>query len=275
MEPARPTVDFATPEDVPLQFELAGPGSRILAGLLDQVLIVIIEAGMLMTALVVGIIAQKINEAQVEDWAEQMQTSGPTLTMLGISLVAAFVVNFGYYVLLEMTSNGQTVGKRLLGLRTIRDGGFPITLTSSLLRNLARLIDMFPNTYFVGVVTMVAHPKEKRLGDMLAGTVVVRERRRSDGGLPFGDQRYSSLAERRYHLDRAALRDLDEESEQVLVQFFSRSRLPRPQEARIVEALSDGLAARLPAAPGFETDRDRLLFLKEVYLALRERREMG
>ena len=275
MEPARPTVDFATPEDVPLQFELAGPGSRILAGLLDQVLIVIIEAGMLMTALVVGIIAQKINEAQVEDWAEQMQTSGPTLTMLGISLVAAFVVNFGYYVLLEMTSNGQTVGKRILGLRTIRDGGFSITLTASLLRNLARLVDMFPNTYFVGVVTMVAHRQEKRLGDMLAGTVVVRERRRSDAGLPFGDQRYSTLTERRYHLDRVALADLDEEAEQVIVQFFSRPRLSRADEKRVVESLSDGIAARLPEAPAFETHRDRLLFMKEVYLALRERREMG
>ncbi len=275
MEPARPTVDFATPEDVPLQFELAGPGARILAGLLDQVIILIIEAGMLMFALVLGILAQWVTESQVEDWADQMQTSGPTLTMLGLSLVAAFVVNFGYYVLLELTGNGQTVGKRIMGLRTIRDGGFPITLTASLLRNLARLVDMFPNTYFVGVVTMVAHRQEKRLGDMLAGTVVVRELRRSDAGLPFGDQRYSTLEERRYHLDRVALADLDEEAEKVLAQFFSRPRLPRPQEQRVVESLSDGLAARLPEAPVFETHRDRLLFMKEIYLALRERREMG
>ena len=275
MEPARPTVDFATPEDVPLQFELAGPGSRILAGLLDQMIILIFEAGMLMFALVLGIVAEWITETQVEGWADQMQTSGPTLTMLGLSLVAAFIVNFGYYVLLEMTSNGQTVGKRILGLRTIRDGGFSITLTASLLRNLARLVDMFPNTYFVGVVTMVAHRQEKRLGDMLAGTVVVRERRRSDAGLPFGDQRYSTLTERRYHLDRVALADLDEEAEQVIVQFFSRPRLSRADEKRVVESLSDGIAARLPEAPAFETHRDRLLFMKEVYLALRERREMG
>ena len=268
-------VAFATPEDVPLSFELAGVGTRILAALVDQLIIIVLEAGLLMFALVLGILAEWITEPQVEQWSQQIQTGGPTLTLLGISLIAAFVVNFGYYVVMEMTTNGQTVGKRMLGIRTIRDGGYGLTFNASLLRNLARLVDMLPNTYFVGIVTMVVHGQEKRLGDMLAGTVVVRERARPSAGIPFGDQRYSTLAERRYHLDRAALEPLDEQHERVLRQFFSRGRLVAAEERRLVLGLSDGIAGKMATPPVFESDRDRLLFLREVYLALRERRELG
>ena len=275
MEEVQATVDFATPEDVPLRFELAGAGTRILAALVDQLIIVMLEAGLLMFALVIGLLAEEITESDVEQWTEQMQGGGPTMTLLGISLLLGFVVNFGYYVFMELTTNGQTVGKRMLGIRTIRDGGYGVTFTASLLRNLARLVDMLPNTYFVGIVAMVAHPREKRIGDMLAGTVVVRERARSAAGLPFGDQRYSTLAERRYHLDRPAIEPFGEEHEQVLVQFFSRARLVPEQEQRVVVALSDGFVAKMTDPPTFETHRDRLLLLKELYLALRERREIG
>jgi len=275
VEEVRATVEFATPEDVPLRFELAGAGTRILAALVDQLIIVMLEAGLLMFALVIGLIVEEISESDVEQWTEQLQNGGPTLALLGLSLLAAFVVNFGYYVFMELTTNGQTVGKRMLGIRTIRDGGYGLTFTASLLRNLGRLVDMLPNTYFVGIVAMVVHPQEKRIGDLLAGTVVVRERTRSSAGLPFGDQRYSTLAERRYRLDRPAIEPFGEEHEQVLLQFFSRPRLIPEQEQRLVTALSEGFAAKMAAPPEFETHHDRLLLLKELYLALRERRELG
>ena len=272
----RPTVDFATPEDVPLSFELAGAGSRILAGLLDQMIILSIELGLFMAALLLGVLSKWISEADIQNVADDLSRGGgPTAYLFAISIVAGFVVNFGYYVVLEMATNGQTVGKRALGIRVIRDGGFGLTLTSSLLRNLARLVDMLPQTYLVGMIVMIAHRQEKRLGDMMAGTVVVRERPRSSAGLPFGDQRYSTLTERRFHLDRKALEVFDEEHEQVLAQFFGRSRLDPMQERRTIHGLSQGLAVRMQPPPVFEGDRDRLVFLKEIYLALRERREIG
>ncbi len=272
----RPTVDFATPEDVPLSFELAGPGSRILAALLDQLLILTIEIGLVTAAVLVGVLGEWITEADVQRVADDLTAGGgPTAYLVAISFVAAFVVNFGYYVLLEMVTNGQTVGKRVLKIRVIRDGGYGLTLTASLIRNLARMVDMIPQTYLVGMIAMIAHRQEKRFGDMMAGTVVVRERQRSSAGLPFGDQRYSTLAERRFHLDRKALEGLDEEHEQVLALFFSRSRLDSAAERRTIHGLSHGFAVRMQPPPVFEGDRDRLLFLKEVYLALRERREIG
>jgi uncharacterized RDD family membrane protein YckC len=272
----RPTVDFATPEDVPLSFELAGVGSRILAALLDQLIIVTIEIGLLLAALLAGVLGEVISEADIQRAADELSTGGgPTGYLIAISLAAGFVVNFGYYVLLEMVTNGQTLGKRLLGIRVIRDGGYGLTLTASLLRNLARMVDMLPNTYLVGMIVMIAHRQEKRLGDMMAGTVVVRERPRSSQGRPFGDQRYSNLTERRFHLDREAMAAFGEEHEGVLAQFFTRPRLDPEHERRTIYGLSQGFGAHMPQPPLFEGDRDRLLFLKELYLALRERREIG
>jgi len=260
---------------VPLSFELAGPGSRILAALLDQLIIGTILFGIYAVAMFVAFLGEWITENQVTQFAEDVQSGQWSMAVMGVLVLAAFVVSFGYYVVMEMTTNGQTVGKRVMGLRVIRDGGYGLTLTGSLLRNLGRLVDMLPGTYLAGMAAMVIHRQEKRLGDMLAGTVVVRERRRASAGLPFGDQRYSTLAERRYRLDRAAIADLGEEHEQVLVQFFTRPRLPREQEIRIVWELSEGFAAKLQTPVTFESERDRLLLLKELYLALRERRELG
>ncbi len=275
LDPIRPTVGYATPEDVPLHFELAGAGTRILAALIDQLIIGTILFGLYAVAVFLALLGEFITESQITEFAEEIQTGQWSAAVMGVALLASFVVNFGYYVVLEMTTNGQTVGKKAMGLRVIRDGGYGLTLAGSLLRNLGRMVDMLPGTYLVGMVLMVWHRQEKRLGDLLAGTVVVRERRRSAAGLPFGDQRYSTLPERRFRLDRAALQDLGEEHEQVLQQFFSRPRLPREHEGRIVERLCQGFAARLPAPVAFESERDRLLFLKELYLALRERRELG
>ncbi|MDP7111363.1 MAG: RDD family protein [Myxococcota bacterium] len=276
MTSIRPTVDFATPEDVPLSFELAGVGSRILAALLDQLIILTVEIGLLLAALLAGVLGEWISEADIQQVADELSAGGgPTGYLIAISMAAGFVVNFGYYVLLEMVTNGQTLGKRVLGIRVIRDGGYGLTLTASLLRNLARMVDMLPNTYLVGMIVMITHRQEKRLGDMMAGTVVVRERSRSSQGRPFGDQRYSTLTERRFHLDREALASFGEEHEAVLAQFFTRPRLDPQHERRTIWGLSQGFMARMPQAPLFEGDRDRLLFLKELYLALRERREIG
>jgi uncharacterized RDD family membrane protein YckC len=271
----QPTVDFATPEDVPLSFELAGPGARILAALIDQFVILSLQVALAFVALAISVATDRVTEAMISDWAGELQTQGPGLVVYAIYLVAAFVVNFGYYIISEMAGNGQTLGKRVLRIRVIRDGGYSLTLTASLLRNLGRIIDMVPYTYFVGLASMFISRREKRLGDLLAGTIVVREHLSDGTGLPFGQQRFSTLRERRFHLDRQALAGLDQEHERVLGQFFSRSRLGRAEEQQVVRALSNGIAGHLPVPPALSDHRDRLLFLKEVYLALRERREMG
>jgi uncharacterized RDD family membrane protein YckC len=87
-----------------------------------------------------------------------------------------FVLYWGYYSLFEAFWNGQTPGKRLFKIRVIKDSGRQITLFEALARNLLRVIDMLPSFYLVGVITMLCNREQKRLGDLVAGTIVVHER---------------------------------------------------------------------------------------------------
>jgi hypothetical protein len=87
-----------------------------------------------------------------------------------------FFIFWGYYLFFEMAWNGQSPGKRRLGLRVIRTDGSPITFTESLIRNLIRLFDFLPAYYGVGVVAMFINSQTRRLGDLVAGTLVVHDR---------------------------------------------------------------------------------------------------
>jgi hypothetical protein len=87
-----------------------------------------------------------------------------------------FLLYWGYYSLFETFWNGQTPGKRLLKIRVIKDSGRQITLFEALARNLIRVIDLLPGFYLVGVITMLCNREQKRLGDLVAGTIVVHER---------------------------------------------------------------------------------------------------
>jgi uncharacterized RDD family membrane protein YckC len=92
--------------------------------------------------------------------------------------VAAFVVLFGYHVLFEVLGSGRTPGKRTLGLRVVDERGGPIRFRASAIRNLVRLADLQPIfSYGVGMTAIVLHPRSQRLGDVAAGTLVIRDRR--------------------------------------------------------------------------------------------------
>jgi uncharacterized RDD family membrane protein YckC len=94
-----------------------------------------------------------------------------------IFFVVAFLFFWGYDVAFEVLASGRTPGKRWNGLRVVRSGGQPIAFLASATRNLLRLIDWLPSFYLVGIVAIFASAKNQRLGDIIAGTVVVRERR--------------------------------------------------------------------------------------------------
>ena len=146
--------------------------------------------------------------------------SAGDLALAAVALVLAFVflVNFGYDVAFETLASGRTPGKRWTGLRVVRADGGPVTFTTSAVRNLLRLVDgLF--AYAVGVVAILVSARNQRLGDLAAGTVVVRERRapaeewaRHDRHLPAEDLRTwdvsavsnEDLATVRRFLDRRA-----------------------------------------------------------------------
>jgi len=162
-----------TPEQVELQFAVAGIGSRFVAQLLDIILI----AGVL--------IIELLFFAWVGSSAPQsgpLDTAGKWFVAVLIFLNFAFVV--GYFALFEAYWHGQTPGKRVMKLRAIKDSGRQITFFEALARNVVRLIDYMPSLYLVGVITMLCNKQNKRLGDLAAGTLVVHESRDEQPLLP-------------------------------------------------------------------------------------------
>jgi uncharacterized RDD family membrane protein YckC len=144
---------IATPEGVEIELTLAGLGSRFIAALLD----LFIRLLPLIALLVL---------IDPEDGA----------IGAAIFALADFGSAFFYYVLFEVLGGGRTPGKRATGIRVVRMGGRPVTFVRSMLRNIVRLVDLLPAAYLVGMVTIFITNNNQRLGDLAAGTLVVRDR---------------------------------------------------------------------------------------------------
>jgi uncharacterized RDD family membrane protein YckC len=159
------TLDIQTPENVAFGYQVSGIGSRFLATLIDTILIAVLQViVLLVTALLLRAFGGVSDDNPATAWV-----------FAAYSLVTA-VFYWGYYVFFETLWNGQTPGKRWVGLRVIRTNGTPITLSESFIRNLARLVDFLPAMYGVGVITMFIDKQSRRLGDLAAGTLVVLDR---------------------------------------------------------------------------------------------------
>ena len=160
-------LSIATPENVAFGYDIAGIGSRFLAAVVDMLILL---ALILLVELTLSLIAASF-------FRDQLLNDSPVLAwMAAIFGLIAFALFWGYYIFFEMLWNGQSPGKRWVGLRVIRTDGTPITLTESIVRNLVRLVDFLPAYYGVGVVTMFVNGQSRRLGDLAAGTLVVRDR---------------------------------------------------------------------------------------------------
>ncbi|WP_342380869.1 RDD family protein [Myxococcus stipitatus] len=146
-----------TPEYVEFRFTLAGLYSRFLAWLVDSAIVMALS---LMTLMGLSF---------------TMMAFPGIASALGI--VVYFLVDWGYGIALETAWSGQTVGKRLLSLRVIQESGVRIGFYHAALRNLVRPVDRLPFLYLVGGVAAMVSGSQQRLGDMLAGTIVVRERK--------------------------------------------------------------------------------------------------
>jgi uncharacterized membrane protein SpoIIM required for sporulation/uncharacterized RDD family membrane protein YckC len=157
-------VRVETPEHVAVGYRLADLGSRFTALLIDGVIIIgALLALWLGVPLLITSVFDSIPPA-LAGWG------------LGTLTLVSFTLSWGYFVYFEGFRDGQTPGKRWMGIRVVHDGGYPLTLQGAAIRNLLRAIDSQPAfTWLVGGATMLIHPGTKRLGDLAAGTVVVRE----------------------------------------------------------------------------------------------------
>jgi uncharacterized RDD family membrane protein YckC len=150
-------VTIATPEGIELELILAGVGSRFAATLLD----IVVQLGAIIAlAIVLGPL-------------------GSNGYVVAVYLVAVFVILFAYDIVLETWNRGRTIGKLAAGLRVVRVGGETEGFLTAAVRNFLRIVDFLPAFYVVGVIAILATSRNQRLGDLAAGTIVVRERRRA------------------------------------------------------------------------------------------------
>jgi uncharacterized RDD family membrane protein YckC len=161
MQPAA-SFEIATPEAVALDFDVAGLGHRALAWCVDACLI----ATAWFTALFILSYVRTYDLTRLGGVSAAVQ-----LLLVG----GFFFTNWGYGLVFESVLRGQTPGKRLLGIRVVRKDGSPAGFVDLALRNLARGVDFLPLFYVAGVVTLMATRPSRRLGDLLAGTLVIRE----------------------------------------------------------------------------------------------------
>ena len=238
------TVDIETPELVVVSYTVAGLGSRVYAALIDLAI-----CALAFVVVIVAVLAFGSRSA-----AQQMNRPSPsTAWAVAVMIIMQFVVLWGYYLLFEGLRDGQTPGKRLLGLRAVRDGGYSVGFSASAIRNLLRFVDLQPVfTYLVGITSVAVSKSGKRLGDVVAGTIVVREAlvprpiRNAAEAVPVdpGGQLTAVLTDAEFHLlerwsdRRASL--TPERRQQITTQVAKRLRAALPEGDATNEAAALG-----------------------------------
>jgi uncharacterized RDD family membrane protein YckC len=165
------TVLIKTPENVELEYELAGIANRFAANFIDTLIqIAAIAAFWLLFTLVLLLVAA-MHVVLLEKIVAYVATLSGVIMFGGIALFW-----IGYFAIFESIWNGQTPGKRALAVRVINEGGYPITAFSSLMRNLLRTIDFMPLGYAIGIICIFVNGNYQRIGDMVGGTIVIKQR---------------------------------------------------------------------------------------------------
>src|SRR5207249_7927849 len=218
-------LEVETADHVVLRYDLAGGGNRGFAALVDFILATLIFIG---AFFMFTTFANAIG----------VQAASP---YFGIAVLLTFALAWSYFILLEWLGNGQTIGKRIFGLRVIADDGAPAGFIAVLVRNLVRVVDFLPSFYGLGLLAIVMSSRSQRLGDLAAGTFVVRA--------PRPQLDYFSLrtitplgagAE-------VAVRALPGEAQRLVREFVAREHALRPVDrARVAKELASRLRAYAP-----------------------------
>lgn len=239
-----------TPENITFGYQIAGIGSRFLAALVDTTIILLLQ--ILVNMVLIMVLAKGAD-------LKGMLSSGDFLTSSASWVIAlmgliSFFFFWGYYIFFEMLWNGQSPGKSLAKLRVIRADGTPITLTESIVRNLVRLIDFLPIYYGIGVVSMFINSQSRRLGDLAAGTLVIRESAEKltlkslgvvDLHLPASSSNAAPIldaASQKYALERLTQQDI-----QMIESFLARREGLNNRKA-LARQLADSVLSRMGIA---------------------------
>lgn len=252
-------IQINTPEYVSLRFQPANIGSRAVAVLIDTLIITIT----LIVFFLLGFL--------VIDGMEGIFHIGQSeFFILALIIIIFFAISYGYYIFFEYFTSGQTPGKKVAGIRVIQENGHSITLLASILRNLMRIIDYLPSFYFLGILMIYFHSKNKRLGDLVAGTVVVHEhasRRRLS--------KFEKEVRRRnlpnLDLEKAILSSLGEDEWRLVKAYSERIfQLNNEERIRLTESLTEALFPKLNIDSEEKSVSEKEDILLSLYILLRE-----
>ena len=222
------SVDVATGESVAFSYELAGLGSRFIAVGIDiAIQFGVLAVGVAIFLAVALLIAPSGKAPAIEKIGQAVG--------LALGTFALFLLFFGYFIIFEFAWAGRTPGKRAMGIRVVRDGGFPLDVTSAVVRNVVRILEFGLGFYALSAIATLVSPRNRRFGDMAAGTIVVR------------DARY----ERRRTISLADVRRASEDDDDLVAALTvaERDLIRRYVERRA----SLGLAARMSVAARIAT----------------------
>lgn len=230
------SITVATPEGLELRLQLAGLGSRFIAGVTD---LIIQGLALIVLVLITGALG-----------------SGATGAAVAVLAVGSFVIIFFYPVLFEVLNAGRTPGKQWSHLRVVRDDGIPVDLQASAIRNLMRIVDGPLLLYLPTVAWIALTRHNQRPGDLAAGTLVIREpaRRRRSGRTQTVE---TAVAGPRW--DTSAV---TQQEAAAVRQFLERREdLDAKPRHELAHRLADGLRTKVTAAPP-ELEPER--FLEEL-----------
>lgn len=168
-------VTVRTPESIAFDYHLAGLGSRFLAVLVDLLIQVALFALLFWGLFVLAAHAPTGAQAGALSHSAAYRL-GRSMGIAGLIFIV-FAIFYGYFILFETFWSGQTPGKKLLGIRVVRDGGYPLDFGGSALRNVVRIGEQLAGFYVISAVSTLISNENKRIGDFAAGTIVVRESR--------------------------------------------------------------------------------------------------
>ena len=201
-------IEINTAQNVSLELPLAGIGSRLLAQIFDILVIIIFEM------LMIIVFSTLLNSTKhIPNWI-------PT-----VSLILNFVLIWGYFPIMEYFNNGQTLGKKVFKIKVKSDMGGPLGFGPAIIRNLIRIVDFLPGFYGIGLLVMFLNNKNKRLGDIVSGTVVLTDYKTKYKTMKDIKSHIGEISEQNYDeklLDIAKKIGLDDSKYQYIVNYIQR-----------------------------------------------------
>ena len=232
-------LDIETPEQIALELPLAGIGSRFLALTVDTLLQVVAVIAVIIAGAIIA------TGSKASDWPGLDRFFSQTIGAIVLVLLP-FCLYWGYFAFFEILWQGRTPGKRVAGIRVIHQSGRPMTAIECIGRNLMRGVDIIPGMYGVGLICMMCNQQNKRVGDFIAGTIVVHDKtietaapnwgKKADGAAvqpelgklsPDDLVLIETYLNRRYEINQVVRRTT---AERIVAMIAQKSGVPKPAE---------------------------------------------